>query len=165
MKKNSLTQSLLTTTVILLGFNQTVAAHTIGTGILGGTAAATDYYQIDCTTTLPSTKTHHLFVNIQDKNGDSNLVGVTAFSANAGINLKASTTVDPIGGTTTPAAAALSPNISVVGNEGTYVLAVFKTGLTAQQYSLTAHCEDINGTETNARGLVTTAPSTLISNQ
>jgi len=166
MQTKSITQSLLAAGVLMLGFNQTVAAHTIANGILGSSAAATDYYQVNCTTTGDGTQiqTHHLFVNIQDKSGDSNLVGVSVFSANAGANLKASTTVDPVGGTT-GIGAPTSPNISVVGGEGNYVLAVFKSLASVQQYSLTAHCEDVNGVETNAGGLLTVIPGVVVSNQ
>lgn len=168
MQKKSISQVLMAAGVLLLGFNQTASAHTIANGALGPNAAATDYYQVNCTTTGDGTqiKTHHLFVNVQDKTGDANLVGVSVFSANAGANLKASTTVDPIGGITTPAAAATSPNISLVGGEGNYVLAVFKTASGLQTYSLTAHCEDVTGLETNAIGLnIIPATTSVINNQ
>jgi hypothetical protein len=162
MQKKSINQSLLAAGILLLGFNQTVAAHTLQ-GALGTTATATDYYQVDCTSTNAQI-THHLFANIQDRIGDGTLVGVSVFSANAGANAKAATTIDTLGGVATLTAAANSPNITVAGGGGIYTLAVFKTGAAGQVYTLNAHCEDVNGVEiVGIPGL--SAPGALINNQ
>lgn len=165
MKTKKSISSAIIAGALLVGFNQTVAAHVIGNGILGPTASATDYYKVDCTTdpVWRNSTTHHLLVWIQDKSPDSNLVGLSVFSANAGANLKASTTFDPIGGTTGTAAAV--SRLTIIGGEGIYNLAVFKTGASIQQYSLYAFCEDVNGVQTNATGLATAYPGVVVSNQ
>jgi hypothetical protein len=158
------TLSLCITGLMLLGMNQTVSAHTYS-GILGSAISATDYFEVNCTTpanTPQNLKTTQYSLNIQDRGADSNLVGITAFSANAAGNTKAYTAVDPIGGTGASQSAP-SPTIKVPGGEGIYRFAVFKTGPTAQQYFITVHCENANGTETNAPGLV--LPASLLNNQ
>lgn len=163
--------TLLTSGLILLGMNQTVFAHTY-VGALGNGVSATDYFQVDCTTppdTPANLKTTQYSLNVQDRGADSNLVGITAFSANATGNTKAYTAIDPAGGATgTPTQTAPSPTIKVPGGEGIYRFAVFKTGSSAQQYTITIHCENANNTETNAPGFINTPNNpnnSLISNQ
>jgi hypothetical protein len=147
----------LTSGLILLGMNQSVFAHTY-LGSLGSGVSATDYFEVDCTTppgTPANLQTTQYSLNIQDRGADSNLVGIIAFNANAAGNTKSYTAIDPAGGATgTPTQTAPSPTIKVPGGEGIYRFAVFKTGSSAQQYFITVHCENANGTETNAIGMI-----------
>ncbi len=142
---NKLTPSLIAVGALLLGFNHNASAHTM-LGLLGNTANATDYYQVNCATTSGN-PTHHLYFTLKDNVADSTLVGMTVFSPNATGNTKAYTIIDPTGGDSYADAK------TIVGGEGVYSIAVFKTAAAAQNYGLLVHCEDVNGTETNATGL------------
>ncbi len=167
MQKIKRQKQLIAAGLLLLATSQTAFAHTVMGSLLSTNGAnSTDYYEIDCGTDIvgqPVTDTHHLRFTVQDLVLDSNQVGVTGSSASAGANVKAYTTIDPAGGTTTPNPLATAQTI--IGGSGKYYLAVFKTGAGAQIYYLHAYCERADGWESTATGLVITAPSTLISNQ
>ncbi len=118
--------------------------------ILASTASATDYYQVDCTVPPGDVPTHHMRFTVKDNVFDATMVGVSGFGANAAGNGKAYTVVDQVGGD-----GIAPPYVSIVGGEGLYVLAVFKTGAGSQVYSLQTFCEDSAGNMTNARHIVT----------
>jgi len=138
MKNKTLKKTFISASLLgVLGYAGSVAAHDIN-GVLGKSAGATDYYQVECFDdgTGPA---DHLVVKIKD------LVPVAAPLVSVQV------TKGKIAKNTTDAAdgnATFSPTLNIKGGNGLYYLTVDKTAANAETYNLQIHCETSGGLHT-----------------
>lgn len=121
-----------------------VAAHSITNKSLRPSfgAAATDVWLTTC-----GAGSEHLFAQVRDQTGDSNLVSLVILSGT-----KAATTTDLVDGDVN-----YSVGVEVFGGAATYTMLVNHTRSNGQAYSIEFHCEDSNGSHTDTT--TPTAPS------
>jgi len=142
---------LLKTALVLavLGSVSPVSAHTLSNKTLrvGFGAQATDVWQVTCANDAVLGDSHHLAAQVLDKSNDTNILSLIIVKGTA-----AATTVDSVGGDTTP-----SPFVEVAGGNGVYTMLVNHTQSGNQVYNIEFHCANAGGDHTP-----TTAPSTPV---
>ncbi|SEF93682.1 hypothetical protein SAMN05216334_11622 [Nitrosomonas ureae] len=125
-------------TLTALGFAGAGHAHDAGATMDpdGNIASFTGYAQVTC-----SLDTHRLIASVQDTSlPQANLL--VNLQMIKGIN--AISTTDPVSGDGVP-----SPEVSIAGGGGVYLLLVNKTGPGPRSFIVSYHCMSINNEHTN----------------